>query len=144
MRRRELLILAGASMWPIALEAREVGTVYRIGFLRNGPVPQPFLKGFQQGLHELGYIEGKNINIEYGLAETAEQLPEARTCSQSENRQRAWAGYPGCCPRPRRRGDRIGTMPALLELNDAENIALVELLSRTIGSRCRRAFGRCG
>jgi putative tryptophan/tyrosine transport system substrate-binding protein len=61
----------------LAAEAQPAKPVYRIGFLRNGPPPETFIGGFRQGLRELGYVEGQNINIEYGLAGSAEQLPDA-------------------------------------------------------------------
>ncbi len=42
----------------------------RIGFLSSfGSGPDPRIKAFQQGLRELGYLEGKNIVIEYRFAE---------------------------------------------------------------------------
>ena len=76
MRRREFIAVLGSmAAWPLASHAQQSGRVYRIGFLRNGSPPRTFIKGFQQGLRELGYIEGQNIRIEYGLADSAAQLP---------------------------------------------------------------------
>jgi putative ABC transport system substrate-binding protein len=54
---------------PLAGEAQQTVTVPRIGFLRSGPPPQAFIEGFQQGLRELGYVEGQNIITEYRFAE---------------------------------------------------------------------------
>ena len=49
-----------------------VGKVPRIGFLANGSASDPptalRLDAFRQGLRELGYADGKNINIEYRYA----------------------------------------------------------------------------
>jgi putative ABC transport system substrate-binding protein len=58
MRRREFITLLGgtAAMWPV------------IGFLGNYP-GAPAVAGFNQGLRELGYVEGRNILIEYRWAE---------------------------------------------------------------------------
>ena len=79
-RRRFLLTsLAGALAAPLAAEAQPAGKVYRIGFLRNGPPPKTFIEGFRQGLRELGYVEGQNITLEYGLAGSADQLLDAAT-----------------------------------------------------------------
>jgi putative ABC transport system substrate-binding protein len=39
--------------------------VYRIGFLSAGPPPGEFVEAFQQGLGALGYIDGRNVVIEY-------------------------------------------------------------------------------
>ncbi len=63
---------------PLAAEAQQAG-VPRIGFLgaasASGYAPQ--LKAFRQGLRELGYVEGKNIAIEYRWAEgDYNRLPE--------------------------------------------------------------------
>ena len=58
--------------------AQEVGKVYRIGYLSNrGPrVERNFLPAFQEGLRELGYVEGKNIVVEYRWAKLKlEHLP---------------------------------------------------------------------
>jgi putative ABC transport system substrate-binding protein len=78
MNRRELLLLGGVLTAPCELRAQQKPmTVRRIGFLRNGPPPETFIGGFRQGLRELGYVEGQNISIEYGLAGSADQLPDA-------------------------------------------------------------------
>src|SRR5712692_9547664 len=71
MRRRDLLaLLAGAAIaWPLPAEAQQAAKPARIGYLgiaaRDNPNPQAFL----QGLRDLGYIEGRNLVIEYRDAE---------------------------------------------------------------------------
>jgi putative tryptophan/tyrosine transport system substrate-binding protein len=79
MRRREFIILAGcfAIARPIASLAQEAGKVRRIGFLRVGPPPAAFIGGFRQGLREQGLVEGQHFVIEYGLAQSAAQIPGA-------------------------------------------------------------------
>ena len=79
MRRRELMLLLGGVLTaPCELRGQQRPmSVYRIGFLRNGLPPETFIGGFRQGLRELGYVEGQNISIEYGLAGSADQLPDA-------------------------------------------------------------------
>lgn len=57
-------------------EAQQAGKVNRIGFLRVGPPPTTWIEGFRQGLRELGYLEGQNITIEYGLARSPAQVPD--------------------------------------------------------------------
>ncbi len=60
-------------------EAQQAKKVPRIGFLTTGAgaTANPFFGAFRQGLRELGYIEGKNINIEYRYANGRfERLPE--------------------------------------------------------------------
>ena len=49
--------------------AQQPAKIPRIGFLFIGTKDQPHLESFRQGLRDLGYIEGKNIVIEYRYAE---------------------------------------------------------------------------
>ena len=69
-----VFLLAG----PLAAEAQAPAKVSRIGFLSVGsPTDNLFtLEAFQQGLRELGYVQGQNIAIEYRFAEgRPERLP---------------------------------------------------------------------
>ena len=50
---------------PLAAEAQQTEKVYRIGFLRGTPPPKASVEDFQQGLRAHGYIEGRNVVIEY-------------------------------------------------------------------------------
>jgi putative tryptophan/tyrosine transport system substrate-binding protein len=77
MRRREFVILLAMMATPIAALAQQPGKIRRIGFLRVGPPPPAFIEGFRQGLRELGYLEGQHFVIEYGLAESVAQIPDA-------------------------------------------------------------------
>jgi len=45
--------------------AQQPAKISRIGFLFIGSKDQPHLDKFRQGLRDLGYVEGKNIAIEY-------------------------------------------------------------------------------
>jgi putative tryptophan/tyrosine transport system substrate-binding protein len=49
--------------------AQQSAKTPRIGFLFVGSKDQPHLESFHQGLRELGYVDGKNILIEYRYAE---------------------------------------------------------------------------
>ena len=77
MRRREFIILLAVMATPIAALAQEPGKIRHIGFLRVGPPPSAFIEGFRRGLRELGYLEGQHFVIEYGLAESVAQIPDA-------------------------------------------------------------------
>ena len=78
LKRREFISLLGAAVgWPIATRAQQAGKVNRIGFLRVGQPPKSFIEGFRQGLREQGLIEGQNIVIEWGVAPSVAQLPDA-------------------------------------------------------------------
>jgi putative ABC transport system substrate-binding protein len=60
-----------------AAEAQQPGKIPRIGFYLDGPASAitARIEGFRQGLRELGYVEGKNIIIEW---RSAEGKPERR------------------------------------------------------------------
>jgi putative ABC transport system substrate-binding protein len=69
------LLLAPCS----AVEAQQTGKIFRIGFLDSSTASgmAGLLDAFRQGLNKLGWIEGKNIIIEYRFAEQKnERLPE--------------------------------------------------------------------
>jgi putative ABC transport system substrate-binding protein len=73
MRRRDVLSLLGgaAVSWPITARAQQLGKVPRIGYLSPGsasPGPLAYHDEFRRGLRELGYVEGRNIVIEYRFA----------------------------------------------------------------------------
>ena len=53
---------------PLAAEAQPAGHLHRIGFLYGIPVP-PGAAVFERSLHELGWVKGQNIAIEYRSAE---------------------------------------------------------------------------
>jgi putative ABC transport system substrate-binding protein len=65
---------------PLATEAQQATTVYRIGRLSPGPpLPEPDRReaAFRQGLRDLGYVEGHNLVIVYRYAEgNADRLHE--------------------------------------------------------------------
>jgi putative ABC transport system substrate-binding protein len=55
---------------PLAAEAQQTGKVHRVGFLLDGPAVFPdAVEAFRQGLRDLGYVEGRNIAIEYRWAD---------------------------------------------------------------------------
>ena len=75
-RRTFLGVTLGTLAAPLAAGAQQAGKIPRIGILRPGSPPDPLVEAFRQGLHELGYAEGRNISIEYRWAEGRdERLP---------------------------------------------------------------------
>ena len=70
------LLLAGLFS-PVAVEAQQAAKIARIGYLSPNLAAAPHLReAFLQGLRDLGYVEGRNVVIEYRDAEgTLERLP---------------------------------------------------------------------
>jgi putative ABC transport system substrate-binding protein len=67
MKRREFMgLVGGAAAWPLAAQAQQ-SAMPVIGFLTNGSFEQSrdYLPAFQQGLAKTGYVEGRNLAIEY-------------------------------------------------------------------------------
>jgi putative ABC transport system substrate-binding protein len=80
-RRAFIGTLAGGLVAaPFAAEAQQVAKIARIGYLATnleaGASSQPLREAFRQGLRDLGYVEGRNVVIEYRDAEgKLERLP---------------------------------------------------------------------
>jgi putative ABC transport system substrate-binding protein len=60
---------------PVAAQAQHDSRVPRLGWLASPGMTPDFYEAFRLGLRELGYIEGRNIVIEYRRAEKTDQLP---------------------------------------------------------------------
>jgi putative tryptophan/tyrosine transport system substrate-binding protein len=69
MRRREFIAGLGAAAWPLTALAQQ-RLVPVIGFLHTGSpeVTPSLLAGFRQGLSETGFVEGRNLTIEFRWA----------------------------------------------------------------------------
>jgi len=81
VRRREFIALLGggaAAAWPLAARAQQP-TIPVVGLLNPqspGSIPR-FLDAFRRGLAESGYIEGRNVTIDYRWGEDRpDRLPE--------------------------------------------------------------------
>src|SRR5438093_3585178 len=75
-----VLLTLGRLAAPLVAEAQQAGKIPRIGILRSGSPPDPLIEAFKQGLRELGYVEGRNISIEYRWTEGKdERLPDLAT-----------------------------------------------------------------
>ena len=72
MRRRKFITLLGGAMaaWPITASAQQPGKLPTIGFLgvATASAWSDWVASFVQGLHELGWIEGRTVAIEYRWA----------------------------------------------------------------------------
>ena len=100
MRRREFIALGGIGLiWSFSTHGQQARRVYRVGFLRVGQPPPSFIEPFRQGLRDLGYRDGENLIIDFGLASSAEQLPEvARALIQRKVDLIVASGTPAVLP----------------------------------------------
>ncbi len=70
MQRREFITLLGgaAVAWPFAARAQQPSAMRRVSLLlglADGPVAKTRVRAFQLGLRDLGWIEGRNVAIDY-------------------------------------------------------------------------------
>ena len=82
MQRRDFIAAVGlVAVWPLAApQAQQPNRVPRIGFLATGslelPATRESFNAFRQGLRELGYFDGQNIDIEVRAADSkVERFP---------------------------------------------------------------------
>jgi ABC transporter substrate binding protein len=83
LRRREFITLLGSAatntvIWPVAAHAQKTAKVPRIGYLGYSapPLETHLVEVFQEGLRNIGYVDGQSVAIEYRSAEGAlERLP---------------------------------------------------------------------
>ena len=82
-RRLVLALIAGALAAPVASFAQQPAKIARVGFLYPGfpdGVGSVGLRALRDGLHELGYVEGKNLQLELRWGEgKIERLPALAT-----------------------------------------------------------------
>jgi ABC-type uncharacterized transport system substrate-binding protein len=73
MRRRDFIkgFIGSGTAWPFAAHAQQSGRMRRIGFLSSYTAEggKNLVGCFQMGLEQAGWVEGRNISIEYRWAE---------------------------------------------------------------------------
>jgi ABC-type uncharacterized transport system substrate-binding protein len=81
VRRRDFIraVASSAVAWPIGAWAQQTSKVWRVGMLEttSEALNAPNVTAFRRGLQQLGYVEGKNLAIEYRSGEgRIERFPE--------------------------------------------------------------------
>jgi len=78
MRRRNFIaLLGGAAAWPLAAGGQQ--PLPTVGYINSGvPGPMaPLVRAFHEGLSQAGYVEGRNVAVEYRWSEgRSDRLPE--------------------------------------------------------------------
>jgi putative ABC transport system substrate-binding protein len=95
MRRREFITgLGSAALWPLVARAQQ--PVIPVGFLNSQSAQnyQRQLAAFLDGLAEAGYVDGRNVKIEYRWAENHSERRLVARCLVSEVK-RAWGRVGG-------------------------------------------------
>ena len=100
-------LIAGATAWPLAARAQQPAMPV-IGFLAGrGIEPAHLLAAFRQGLAEAGYVEGKNVVIEYRFTNfRPELMPEAASDAVRLNVNVIFAADPSGSCRGQERNDQ--------------------------------------
>ena len=111
-RRAFITLLGGAAAWPLAAQAQQRDAVRRMGFLASTsdtePEGQARVAALRQGLQELGWIENRNILIDY------------RWGGGDPNRVRAYAA------------ELVASKPDVILASPSSVLAAVQRATRTI------------
>src|SRR4051812_16382709 len=136
MRRREIIKLAaGAAIWPTTARAQQ-GWMPLLGFL-HGESPalfSSFLQIFHKGLNETGFVENKNVSIEYRWAEgDNERLPAL--AADLVQHQVGVIAAPGSTPAALAAKRATSTIPIVIfTAGDPVALGLVASLNRPSGN----------
>jgi putative ABC transport system substrate-binding protein len=113
IRRREFMtLLGGAAAWPLVAHAQQDGRMRRVAVLtsyaESDPLFQTYLFALRQGLQQLGWVEGRNLQL------------DRRFSARDFDRRRASAQ------------ELIGLAPDVIVVGGADGTRSVQTLTRTI------------
>ena len=149
MSPKRTVVLLGLAVGLLAalatVHAQPAGRIARIGFLSDssqlGPLPPEFFEAFRQGLRELGWVEGRNVIVDFRAAKTVEERPVvvAELMRQKPDVIVAdaggvWLVHPSP-PKPRQGWSPVRDVPIVFTGNsDPVGLGLVQSLSRPGGT----------
>ena len=136
MKRREFLIRSAATAFAVPLAARAQGVTPLVGYL-GAESPARFasrVRAFQQGLAEAGFVEGRNVAIEYRWAE-GQNSRLAQLAAELVLRRVAVLAAPGSVASALAAKAASSTIPVVFEIGaDPIAVGLVAHLNRPGGN----------
>jgi len=132
--------LAGLIAAPLAAEAQQAGRVYRIGVVAAGINPRSvsFFQAFEQRLRELGWVDGKNLVIDFQMPKDSRDISAIAADLVRQNVDVIVAGGPEASLKAARRA--TSTIPIVRR--DMSQVSLVRVEISPVCSLWPRSRGR--